>query len=98
AAAVEELPVPAASRCGAIVMMDPGHRAPLSPALLPAQQSLARWLSRPLISLSVLVHALVLIGVIVHPERWLLAVLVILGNHLLLVALSLWPRSTWMDA
>jgi peptidoglycan/xylan/chitin deacetylase (PgdA/CDA1 family) len=79
-------------------MTEPTHGLPAAPALLPARQSLARWLARPLISLSATVHLLVLIGVLVQPQRWLLAVFIILGNHLLLVALSLWPRSTWMDA
>jgi peptidoglycan-N-acetylglucosamine deacetylase len=68
------------------------------PALIPARQILARWLSRPLIGLSVLVHLLVLIGLLLHPERWLLALLIIIANHAVLVGLSLWPRSTWMDA
>jgi peptidoglycan-N-acetylglucosamine deacetylase len=79
-------------------MRDPGDDAANSARLLPARQSLVRWLSRPLISLSAIVHVLVLIGLVLHPDRWLLAVFIILGNHLLLVALSLWPRSTWMDA
>jgi peptidoglycan-N-acetylglucosamine deacetylase len=61
-------------------------------------RSLALWLSRPLFSLSLIVHLLVLLGWFLHPERWLLALLIILINHLVLVALSLWPRSTWMDA
>jgi peptidoglycan/xylan/chitin deacetylase (PgdA/CDA1 family) len=69
-----------------------------APALMPARQILARWLSRPLIGLSALVHLLVLIGLLLYPERWLLALLIIIANHAVLVGLSLWPRSTWMDA
>jgi peptidoglycan/xylan/chitin deacetylase (PgdA/CDA1 family) len=44
------------------------------------------------------VHVLALIGLLLHPDRWLLALLIIIANHALLVAVSLWPRSTWMDA
>jgi len=63
-----------------------------------AAQSMAMWLARPLIGLSAMLHLIVLIGLLLHPDRWLLALLVIIANHAVLVALSLWPRSTWMDA
>jgi peptidoglycan/xylan/chitin deacetylase (PgdA/CDA1 family) len=69
----------------------------LSSTPLSARQSLMRWLSRPLLGLSALVHLIVLIGLLLHPDRWLLALLIIIANHAVLVALSLWPRSTWMD-
>src|SRR5277367_6235297 len=69
----------------------------LSTTPLSARQSLMTWLSRPLLGLSALIHLMVLVGLLLYPDRWLLALLIIIANHAVLVALSLWPRSTWMD-
>jgi peptidoglycan-N-acetylglucosamine deacetylase len=68
-----------------------------SPAPPSVYQSLLMWLTRPLLALSALVHLSVLVGLLLYPDRWLLALLIIIANHAMLVALSLWPRSTWMD-
>jgi peptidoglycan/xylan/chitin deacetylase (PgdA/CDA1 family) len=46
---------------------------------------------------SVALHLLALGIAVFPPHRWLLGIGIIIVDHLVLVALSLWPRSTWMD-
>jgi peptidoglycan/xylan/chitin deacetylase (PgdA/CDA1 family) len=60
-------------------------------------RSLALWLSRPLIAASAAFHLLAIAIMAIPPHRWALGIGMVLANHLFLVALSLWPRSTWMD-
>lgn len=68
-----------------------------TPGPLARRPSLIAWLARPLFGLSAALHLVAIAIAITPPHRWLLGVCLIIANHLVLVALSLWPRSTWMD-
>jgi len=54
------------------------------------------WQPTLLIKLSVMLHALVLISLIVAPDLWQWALAVLIGNHLVIAATGLWPRSNWL--
>lgn len=54
------------------------------------------WQPALLIKLSVMLHGLVLISLVVAPDLWQWALAVLIGNHLVIAAVSLWPRSNWL--
>lgn len=56
----------------------------------------AHWRPTLFIKLSVLLHVLVLISLVIAPGFWQWALAVIIGNHLLISAVGLWPRSNWL--
>ncbi|WP_374591565.1 polysaccharide deacetylase family protein [Aquabacterium sp.] len=53
-----------------------------------------RWRPTPLLALSLAVHALTLPAVAWHPAWWPGALTIVLLDHLLLMVVGLWPRST----
>ena len=55
-----------------------------------------RWHSTPLIRASIAVHLLALIAAIAAPRQWPWVLAVVVANHLLVVAVGLWPRSRWL--
>lgn len=56
------------------------------------------WHSSWLIRISILVHALVLGFLFLHPEHWRYALLVIALNHLVITIVGLLPRSHWLGS
>ncbi|MDO9281704.1 MAG: polysaccharide deacetylase family protein [Methylotenera sp.] len=56
----------------------------------------AHWHPTLLIKLSVMLHVLVLISLAVVPDLWQWALAVLIGNHLVIAAVGLWPRSNWL--
>lgn len=57
-----------------------------------------QWRPGWLFRLSVAVHLLALVLVLVRPDTWPWALAMIAGNHLLITALEIWPRSTWFSS
>jgi peptidoglycan/xylan/chitin deacetylase (PgdA/CDA1 family) len=55
-----------------------------------------RWHSAPLIRASIALHLLALITVVAAPDQWPWAVVAVAADHLLVVAVGLWPRSRWL--
>jgi len=55
-----------------------------------------RWRMPPLIFISVLLHAALLIALIIEPRVWAEVLAALAANHLLLTLIGLWPRSTWL--
>lgn len=56
----------------------------------------SRWHSTPLIRASIALHLLALLAVITTPAWWPWALAAVAGNHLLIAAVGLWPRSNWL--
>ena len=56
----------------------------------------ARWQPPPLIRASIALHLLALVTVIAEPGLWRWALGAVAGNHLLIAAIGLWPRSHWL--
>lgn len=56
----------------------------------------SRWHSTPLIRASIALHLLALLAVITTPAWWSWALAAVAGNHLLIAAVGLWPRSNWL--
>jgi peptidoglycan/xylan/chitin deacetylase (PgdA/CDA1 family) len=56
----------------------------------------AHWHPTLLIQISVILHVLLLISVIVAPDLWRWMLAVFIGNHLVISAVGLWPRSNWL--
>lgn len=56
----------------------------------------SRWHSTPLIRASIALHLLALLAVITTPAWWSWALAAVVGNHLLIAAVGLWPRSNWL--
>ncbi len=54
------------------------------------------WHSPPLVRASIALHLLALIAVIAAPRLWPWALATAIANHLLVVAVGLWPRSHWL--
>lgn len=54
------------------------------------------WHPTLLIHLSIALHMLALVAVIAAPGQWRWALGAVLGNHALLTAVGLWPRSHWL--
>ena len=57
-----------------------------------------RWQATRLIRLSMLLHVLALLLLIVEPGQWRWAIGAVVGNHLLITAIGLWPRSHWLGS
>lgn len=55
-----------------------------------------RWRPTLFIRLSVALHLLAMLAVIVYPPVWPWALGAVLGNHLAITLLGLWPRSRWL--
>jgi peptidoglycan/xylan/chitin deacetylase (PgdA/CDA1 family) len=58
--------------------------------------SAARWRMPPVIRASLWLHAAALLGVLLWPAGWAWALGLVVLDHLVLTALGLWPRSTWL--
>lgn len=56
------------------------------------------WRPGWLVRLSVAAHILALVMVLVRPGTWPWALAIIAGNHVLITALEVWPRSTWFSS
>lgn len=54
------------------------------------------WHSTPLIRASIALHLLALLAVITAPAWWPWVLAAVAGNHLLIAAVGLWPRSRWL--
>jgi len=57
-----------------------------------------RWRPTPLVASSMGLHALAGASAFLGPEAWPWALGAVAANHLLLGAIGLWPRSTWLGA
>jgi hypothetical protein len=55
-----------------------------------------RWHSTPLIRASIAVHLLALMAAVAAPRQWPWVLAVVVANHLMVVAVGLWPRSRWL--
>jgi peptidoglycan/xylan/chitin deacetylase (PgdA/CDA1 family) len=56
------------------------------------------WYSSWLVKLSIALHVVALVSVLILPVVWPWALMVILINHLIVVAVGLWPRSHWLGS
>jgi peptidoglycan/xylan/chitin deacetylase (PgdA/CDA1 family) len=56
------------------------------------------WHSTPLLRASLALHLLALAAVVAAPGLWPWALAAIVADHLLIVAVGLWPRSRWLGA
>lgn len=56
----------------------------------------AAWHSTPLVRAFVAAHLLALMAVIAAPGLWPWALAAVVANHLLVMAVGLWPRSHWL--
>src|SRR5512141_2655833 len=54
------------------------------------------WRSTPLLRASVALHLLALAAVVAAPGFWPWALAAVVADHLLVVAVGLWPRSHWL--
>ena len=54
--------------------------------------------STPLLRASIALHLLALAAVVAAPGLWPWALAAIVADHLLIVAVGLWPRSRWLGA
>jgi peptidoglycan/xylan/chitin deacetylase (PgdA/CDA1 family) len=68
---------------------------PGNPMRDPAMRDPA-WQPTLLIRATVALHGLALVAVIADPEQWRWVLGAVIVNHLLLTAVGLWPRSTWL--
>jgi len=57
-----------------------------------------RWRPTPFVMLSILLHAGVLLALPWCWSQWPWLLALIVGNHLLIMMVGLWPRSTWLGA
>lgn len=55
-----------------------------------------RWQPTALIRATVVLHLLALLSLAVAVEQWRWALGALIANHLLITAIGLWPRSTWL--
>jgi len=68
-----------------------------NPSAIVALPPLA-WRPAPFVGTSILLHALILIGMVAEPQQWRLWLLVFVGNHLLICAAVMLPRNHWIGA
>ncbi len=54
------------------------------------------WHSTPLLRASIALHLLALAAVVAAPGLWPWALAAVVADHLLIVAVGLWPRSRWL--
>jgi peptidoglycan-N-acetylglucosamine deacetylase len=57
-----------------------------------------QWHSTRLVRASLALHALALAAVVMAPPAWPWALAAVVANHLLITAVGLWPRSSWLGA
>jgi peptidoglycan/xylan/chitin deacetylase (PgdA/CDA1 family) len=63
-----------------------------------ALDTLPRWRMPLLLRLSLALHVLLLVALAARPQAWAWLLGAMLFNHLLVVAVGLWPRSDWLGA
>lgn len=56
------------------------------------------WRMPLLIRLSIAVHGALLVLLVLYPRLWATLLAILVANHLLITAIGLWPRSTWLGA
>jgi peptidoglycan/xylan/chitin deacetylase (PgdA/CDA1 family) len=56
------------------------------------------WRPAPFVSTSIVLHALILIGLFAEPQQWRVWLLVFAGNHLFICAAVMLPRNHWIGA
>lgn len=56
------------------------------------------WRPAPFVGTSIVLHALILIGLFAEPQQWRVWLLVFVGNHLLICAAVMLPRNQWIGA
>lgn len=56
----------------------------------------ALWRATLFIKISIVLHVLMLISLLVAPDLWRWVLLVFIGNHVVIAAVGLWPRSNWL--
>ncbi len=56
-----------------------------------------RWSPKPLVQLALAIDAAALLALLVFPPHWRAVLLAVLGNHLVLGSIGLWPRSRLID-
>ena len=83
--------------------MSPALPSPALPNSYPAAEAVPanaplRWTPRPLIVLSALFHCAALLALALEPQHWRAVVLALVGNHLLLGLIGLWPTSRLIDS
>jgi peptidoglycan/xylan/chitin deacetylase (PgdA/CDA1 family) len=54
------------------------------------------WHFTPLLRASIALHLLALAAVVAAPGRWTWALAAVVADHLLILAVGLWPRSRWL--
>src|SRR5512140_2676945 len=54
------------------------------------------WHFTPLLRASFALHLLALAAVVAAPGRWPWALAAVVADHLLILAVGLWPRSRWL--
>ncbi len=54
------------------------------------------WHSTPLLRAAIALHLLALAAVVAAPDLWPWALAAVVADHLLIVAVGLWPRSRWL--
>jgi len=59
-------------------------------------QAKPAWQPSPFIRASIALHVLVLVIILIMPILWHWALAAVIGNHLLITAIGLWPRSHWL--
>lgn len=55
-----------------------------------------RWCATPLLRISMAVHVGAVFFLLGWPEKWLIALVILIVNHALLAGLGLWPKSSWL--
>jgi len=55
-----------------------------------------RWSPALFVRLSVILHAVAVVALAVHPELWAWPVAAVAANHILLLGAVLWPRGSWL--
>ena len=55
-----------------------------------------RWRPSLLLIISAILHVLLIIVLIMRPDLWKWILALVIGNHLLLTIVGLWPRSNWL--
>ncbi|MHB8847317.1 MAG: polysaccharide deacetylase family protein [Burkholderiales bacterium] len=58
----------------------------------------ARWRPPLLVRLSAGLHLIAVALVVIDPAAWAIALTLVIADHLLITAVGLWPRSTWLGA
>ena len=56
-----------------------------------------RWSPKPLVRLALAIDGAALLALLAFPPHWRAVLLVVLGNHLLLGSIGMWPRSRLID-